>query len=412
MDNLNNIFYDAGSKYFEEGRYELALESFERCVAENPERDEVYYNIGLVQYKMGDLDRAVQSFQKALQFNSNDSESHYNLGLIYIEKKYYSKAIDCFNNSVRIKPLDFNGYYNLGVVYSEMGDLEHACECINKALLLAPENQYIKDSLAHLMGTINEKTLDDPAKYYSIGLFLAEQNHFEEALDNFRKCLELDPDNIEARLAREITIELMRAAQNKTETPEPQSEKKTEDAEVYFNSGVKHKLNRDYEAALADFKKCLEINPNHNAERSSLYFIITQINSSRNEDPEKYYSTGLFFAEQGKYEDAIKQFEKVLFLQPDHHNARLSLTIAVELAKEAYVQNNTGQNVTTTIKTGAPYQYDDDPEYYYNLANRLAQNGAHEAAINNFKKCLALDPNHKKAQNGMFNSFRIINNAK
>ncbi len=412
MDNLNNIFYDAGTKHFEEGRYDQALQSFERCVAENPEKYEVYYNIGLVQYKMGDLDRAVQSFQKALDFNSNDSESHYNLGLIYIEKKHYTKAIDCFNNSVRIKPLDFNGYYNLGVVYSEMGDLEHACECINKALLLAPENQYIKDALAQLMGTINEKTLDDPAKYYSIGLFLAEQSHFEEALDNFRKCLELDPNNIEAALAREITIELMTAAQNKTATPKPQSQEKVEDAEAYYKTGINHQTKRDYQSALTDFKKCLQINPNHKEAKTALYYIITQINNSRNEDPEKYYSTGLFFAEQGKYDDAIKQFEKVLFLQPDHHNARLSLTIALELAKEASVQNNTEQSISSSIKHGAPYQYDNDPEYYYNLASRLASNGAHEAAINNFKKYLSLDPNHKKAQTGMFNSFRVINKAK
>ena len=70
-------------------------------------------NLGLVYQKEGKYDEAIESYQKALAIDPENAEVYNSLGFIYHEKKFnFEKAYQMFSKSYQINPKDISAKAN------------------------------------------------------------------------------------------------------------------------------------------------------------------------------------------------------------------------------------------------------------------------------------------------------------
>ncbi|MBU3955650.1 tetratricopeptide repeat protein, partial [bacterium] len=89
-------------------------------------------------------------------------------------------------------------------------------------------------------------------KYYTEGLKAYSSGNMKEAIEKLGKASELSPGN------EEIKNALTNAAK---EGKLREGVKK--DVQMWYNEGMKYFLQEDYDGAIVEFKKILDMNPDH-----------------------------------------------------------------------------------------------------------------------------------------------------
>lgn len=92
----------AGEKYYQQGRYQQALNAYRDAQLEDPKSALLKFNIGAALYKTGDLERALNQFQDASE-NGPDAlkaGSLYNVGNVYFQQEQYARAVEAFRHAL------------------------------------------------------------------------------------------------------------------------------------------------------------------------------------------------------------------------------------------------------------------------------------------------------------------------
>ena len=119
------------------------------------------------------------------------ADAYGRLGMLLMAGEFLVAAEACLVNARRLAPDRFRWAYYLGHLYERRGDLEEAVEAFRRALEIEP-------------GLL--------AAQVNLGLSLASLGHFREALDAIRAALKLKPgdeflmeqlEQIEAKLGKE-----------------------------------------------------------------------------------------------------------------------------------------------------------------------------------------------------------------
>jgi tetratricopeptide (TPR) repeat protein len=110
-------------------------------------------------------------------------------------------------------------YHNLGVSEAQLGELRAARKCYESALSVAPEYALAHYSLAnllirqeqfklaerHYLAAISAKT-DFSDAYANLGHMLESQGRRDEAIDNYRRALQIEPGAEDLRQMLENAI--------------------------------------------------------------------------------------------------------------------------------------------------------------------------------------------------------------
>jgi len=81
VTSANQFFYQGNSAY-KEGKYEEAIDDYEKVLGLGVENGGLYYNLGNSHFKKGELGKAVFNYEKALFFIPNDSDLKANHGYV------------------------------------------------------------------------------------------------------------------------------------------------------------------------------------------------------------------------------------------------------------------------------------------------------------------------------------------
>jgi tetratricopeptide (TPR) repeat protein len=84
----------------------------------------------------GKFEKALEYFNRALTVDSNSTDAHYNLGVFYAKNRKDNLAIKEFMKCIKLNPMRADSYYNLGLIYENMGKKFLALEYYRKACLL------------------------------------------------------------------------------------------------------------------------------------------------------------------------------------------------------------------------------------------------------------------------------------
>ena len=190
------LFYNMGMIYYKLKNYTKALnligESLQierRLQKQRPlYHRRCFYGMGLIYKDIGNYSEAMKWFEKALQYDEEMGDlpgkaKCFNIiGLIHLEQKNYSQALERFESALKIsesladlveKAISFN---NLGDLYGEQEDYQRALKNYMLALNINEKFGYLANKAIVLQ---------------NIGIINEIQDNYPQALENYEKALEI-----------------------------------------------------------------------------------------------------------------------------------------------------------------------------------------------------------------------------
>jgi membrane associated rhomboid family serine protease/Flp pilus assembly protein TadD len=174
---------------------------------------------------------------------THESLVFHNRGLMYLENKFDDRAIEEFNRAIASDPASAMAHYNLGVAYGRKENSEQAIDAFKKCLELNPEL-----SLRELA-------------YYNLGQGYLRLSRDEEAISAFNQSLQLD----------------------------------SQDPKTHFYLGVAYLRKERYDEAITAFQQALKLKPD---------LVEAKIN------------LGAAYETKGLNDQAIAAYEEALKLKP------------------------------------------------------------------------------------------------
>lgn len=175
-------------------------------------------------------------------------------------------------------------YVNRGIAYGKNGEYDEAIADFTKALELEPNNM---------------------SAYCNRGLAYLEKGVPDQAIANFTKALELEPNNIFAYRNRGLAYlykyDPDKAIEDFTKILDEQHHDDAEAAGAYLLRGFAYILKRDYDKAIADYSKALEFRLNN--ENAHLFDAIA------------HRERGFAYIKNGNFLDAFKDFVEANFAE-------------------------------------------------------------------------------------------------
>ena len=278
---------------------ESAKKIIENDVKRHLPKCEYYFYLGLV---TEDYKEKLKYYDKAIKANHDYADAYINRGLVKNELNDFDGSIKDYDKAIELDPRCSLAYNNRGYTKHRKGDYEGALKDYNKAILLNPKLNIALDNKAKLLSEVCIK--DDEefiSKYYlSLGIQEINKSNFLEGIKNIDESLKHNNKSDVAYFYKAIgyhnlnNIDL--AYENYTKTIE--LNKKMIDA--YYNRG-QLMLKENPKQALDDFVSAVALD----SKFIDAYFAIASVQKNL-----------------GQYEDAIKNLDKIIELEPMAVNAK------------------------------------------------------------------------------------------
>ncbi|MBU3956568.1 tetratricopeptide repeat protein [bacterium] len=333
---------------------------------ENYGADEYFYN-GVEKYLSDDLEGARKDLYKAYAKDKMNQEVSSFLVKVLAELTVekvktgsYSEAYDYTRKAMEVSPKDKK--------------LVKCCEIVKelKSSGLSPKKSleelrlYQKkvDNLNKQTNLINQYC-QKAEDYYKDG-------EYKKALKECEKVFKLDSQNQTAKQITENSQAKITEAENqKKQSSAKQKEKKPKK----LPKSVKAEDTGDKEKKLAELEQ------------------------DKKKMMSEYFNTGTKFYMNGRYAEAIKEWEKVLEIDPSHKQSKS----AIEKAKnEQREKKKTETAKDGDTKKNKPETAAKDKNIlmteYFNKGTALYMDGRYSEAIKEWKKVLKLDPSHEQSK--------------
>jgi tetratricopeptide (TPR) repeat protein len=301
-------------------------------------------------------------------------------GLTWSQCGEYRDIETLWRTTIARNPNCWMAYSNLGSFLSERGNTTEAIADFRKALELWP---------------------DQSKDHNNLGKALAQEGRINEALDEFQAALKISPNNADAETNIGAVLLQQGAISEAISHLRRAVEKFPRQPQAHINLGNALLENGETDSAIAEYEKTLELPFDY---------------------AESHYSIANALRKKGDVEGAITHYRKALELRPDYANAHNNLGNAlrqqgrIEQAEEAYeaalksepglvlAQNNLGWLLATAadphLRNGAKAVRlaeqavlatdGSDPVLLHTLAAAYAENGDFEKAVAVAKDALAI----------------------
>jgi len=282
-----NPEYERGIKYFNEGRYELAVDELEKAIPKAGKADPLYAlgmfyaaeshaHIGTAMFLAGDPEGALVHLERAVEENPTYPDIYYRMGVIHHRLGRLEEAARCLRRAVELNPNYFEAICYLGIALYEKGDREEADAVFKRALKIgsespSPISKFLSD---HLAG----RETDIPP-LSSLKSMIISDTEFDAAL---REGIEaFNTGNFEGA---EQAFGVAAAAHPRY-------------ADVRFKLGLSHLRAGDHASARRELEAALSINPSY---AEALFYI------------------GVSYLDERLYREALARFEKAAALRPEY----------------------------------------------------------------------------------------------
>ena len=325
-DTIKQEHYNRGITYLNDERYSEAATALQNAITLDSDFATAHYNLGVAYLKMETYPRAVSSLEKTIALDPNHKAAHHALALSYLGQQELGKARDAAREVLKI---DANyqparslleaidpSYTPLPIPsVSETQDTtplasEHPVDPQTDAK--SRQEMHYELGTAYLDSQMSaeaiaefQKAIDiDPdfaAAHLSLGTTYLEMGQLDDAETAAKTALEIDADSEPARQllediqqARPVPPEPEPTEPTPTPTDPPDTKQDLERGLVFLNS-------RQYDQAAAAFKRVIK------ADASSI---------------EAHFGLGQAYLEIGAFNDAKAAADTVLMLNPNHQKAR------------------------------------------------------------------------------------------
>ncbi len=210
--------------------------------------------------------------------------------------------------------------------YMKSGDFDKAKEAVSKALVWAPYNDWFLEKEKEINELINlskkKRLLKESEQLMSGGQYI-------DAMVKLREILEIDPDNKTVEKSFERAKNLVETLGEKNLATQ---EKNRKSIKRHFEKGLNHYTSGNYERAVEEWGGVLKASPLHN----QVYEYIQKAQSKIRKKQEQHeavkllkqqriselYNKAVIQHTQGKFEESISTWKKLLKLDPGNTEAK------------------------------------------------------------------------------------------
>jgi tetratricopeptide (TPR) repeat protein len=299
--------------------------------------------VGIARYEANDIEGAITVFTDALNQTENpipaldQSRIYFHRSGAYLRKNEIYQALSDCNAAIKLDTNYADAYECRGTVYLSSGDVEQAIGDFNYSTHLQPS---------------------DPVAWSNLGLAYLYNKDYQQAKNALTHSINLLPTSIAYRLR-----------------------------------GIVHNGLHEYNPAISDFTKAIELNPDYsNAyfDRGDSYALIGDYRSAESdrsyarklrasEPDESEYST------ISKYDQDIEKYTNIIKQNPNDADAyfRRGMAYSSKGDYERAIQDLTKSIALEPVS-----------EAYNNRGYIYAERGNYNQAISDFNKSIELDPEH------------------
>lgn len=352
---LSNLKLREGNKFRDEGDHKRSEKFFSEAIELNPENALAWHNRGWAYIEEKKYNEALADFDKASELNPNSELPYFGRGWVYNQQKKYEAAIKEYDKVIELNPKYAIAWNNRGAAKSWLNLMREAIADYDKAIELKPNYVQAYENRSKAFSALGnyEKAAEDRQRAEHLkwsnekadeaidkALALDKRGDFKGALKILNEAIKLYPDN----------------------------------QFVLVNRGnIYNDRLRDYEKAIADYNKTIELNPKFSwpyLNRAIAYGRLKRweeaiVDYGRAIELDANYASAYngrawSYCHIGKFEEALTDANKALELKPNEANffdtragayvglkryekALADMDKAIKLSPEGWLYHNRGE---------------------------------------------------------------------
>ena len=198
-----------GIAFRQQGKLEEALSVLRQAIKLKPDFAQAYNELGGALQLAGQLDNAAENYRLAMSLNPAYALACFNLATVFAAQGKIADAIVTLQQAIKLQPEYVEAHTLVGRLLRAEKRLDEAIVYFRQAVKLKPGDAYawnalggaVMDSLSHRSFEEAEKCYREairyqpkiPEFYVNLAMLLRVPGRHEEALDLFRKAVELRP---------------------------------------------------------------------------------------------------------------------------------------------------------------------------------------------------------------------------
>jgi tetratricopeptide (TPR) repeat protein len=243
-----------------------AIPDLDEAVRLQPQSGFLYVARGEAYRSLGNCTTAITDFEKTINLGASSFSSGWplqflttvpflaqrmdrilnqapliGLGLCHAQLGHRQQALDVFSQALRLQAND-DTYHNRGLAYASLGEYKNAILDYDRSLELNPE-------LA--------------SAYLDRGVAYANLGNCARALDNYSEAIRLNPKNPWSFNNRASCYDQFGQYQSAIRDSDEAIHLKPDFAEAFVNRGVAHSGLRQYDLAIRNYGEAIRISPNY-----------------------------------------------------------------------------------------------------------------------------------------------------
>ncbi|HVO67006.1 MAG TPA: tetratricopeptide repeat protein [Syntrophales bacterium] len=135
---------DKGVALVMEGKYNEAINAFDKAIEQNPRDAVAYNNRGAAYGQLGNYKQQIEDSNKAIELNPEDAVAYNNRGVAHGELGDYEQEIEDCTKAIELNPNLAVAYYHRSMAYYKLGNRKQAAKDKNKAYALNPKRSWGK----------------------------------------------------------------------------------------------------------------------------------------------------------------------------------------------------------------------------------------------------------------------------
>lgn len=309
--NYIEAYNNLGQVYEFLDKLTKAEDIYRRIFKINPVDVPAHFNLARVLNKQGKFNASIAEYEKTIKINPKHFPSYIGLGDVYFKSLHKpDQAIFYYQKAKKINPLDETPYLKQADLYKEEGLLDRAREEYQSALKLNSSNIEALTQLAYLClkdkeykktlyyyNKLSDLTPSDSLIHYDRGITYKRLGKYSEAINDFKKVLQLDPYNEMALFQLEKVLFL-----DKQEVSSPL---RKEASHIHLELANNYYKNQLLSLARYEYQNSIKLNPQNFEAHSNL---------------------SMLYKKQGLLDSSIEELRRAIELEPNLNQAQERLT--------------------------------------------------------------------------------------
>jgi len=294
-----------GIAHMAKGEYGQAVSDLDKFINKSKQKDIEAYNLrGTAKFKNGKFDWALDDYNKAIELNPKYAEAYNNRGIVHYKLDQQGKAL---NDFLKARDLGFD------VNIEQLGEL----------VKLRSEGKIPTWEVAEAMLHFDA----------GIGYYRGAGTK-DKAIAEFTKAVELDPNYAAAYIYRGMAYDINKQYKNSVSDFSKFAELDSKDGELYATRAHFYRKKDKYGEAVNDFSKAIKYDPKNTENyywRGNIYTKVgrheavipdyTKLIELSPKDIGAYNGRAFAYMKTEQYEKAVSDYSKIIELYPKNGEA-------------------------------------------------------------------------------------------